>query len=249
MRASSEVRFVFALREDGLNSREIAARTGIPRATIRKWLHRDRLRVVENPRFSCDGRCRDEFASGKYAYLLGQYLGDGSIFRATKGVFVLCIYCTEAYPNIIEECLRAIRATLPINPGVYRRAGMGYVEVYGYSKHWPHLFPQMGPGLKHTRPIVLETWQREIVQAHPEQLVRGLIHSDGCRAVNTIRKNGRVYGYPRYFFANESRDIIRILTDALDQLGVPWRMNRPNSVSVARRDAVAALDSLVGPKS
>ncbi|MEU4777066.1 hypothetical protein [Micromonospora sp. NPDC023633] len=35
---------------------------------------------------------------------------------------------------------------------------------------------------------------------------------------------------------------------ALDLLGVAWRMNRRNSLSVARREAVAALDRHVGPK-
>ena len=35
----------------------------------------------------------------------------------------------------------------------------------------------------------------------------------------------------------------------LDLLGIAWRMNRRNSLSVARREAVAALDRHVGPKS
>ena len=30
-------------------------------------------------------------------------------------------------------------------------------------QHWPCLFPQHGPGRKHERPIVLEHWQRVIV--------------------------------------------------------------------------------------
>ena len=37
--------------------------------------------------------------------------------------------------------------------------------------------------------------------------------------------------------------------DSLDALGIGWRMCRPNMLSVARRDAVAALDEHVGPKS
>jgi hypothetical protein len=37
--------------------------------------------------------------------------------------------------------------------------------------------------------------------------------------------------------------------DALDRVGVAYRYNRPNSISVARRDAVAAMDANVGPKS
>jgi hypothetical protein len=36
---------------------------------------------------------------------------------------------------------------------------------------------------------------------------------------------------------------------ALDQVGVEWRYNRPNSISIARRAAVAVLDEHVGPKT
>ena len=56
------------------------------------------------------------------------------------------------------------------------------------------------------------------------------------------------YEYPRYLFANESGDILRLCGEALDQLGVAWRYSRRNSISVARRGAVARLDEFVGPK-
>ena len=56
------------------------------------------------------------------------------------------------------------------------------------------------------------------------------------------------YAYPRYFFSNESRDILAIMGNALDRVGVAWRYNRPNSISIARRAAVAAMDQHVGPK-
>ena len=110
------------------------------------------------------------------------------------------------------------------------------------------LLPQHGPGRKHERPIVLESWQQQIVDEHPWPLIRGLIHSDGCRAVNRVTVRGRTYEYPRYFFANESADILAIAGSALDRVGVRWRFNRPNSISIARRDAVAAMDREVGPK-
>jgi hypothetical protein len=35
---------------------------------------------------------------------------------------------------------------------------------------------------------------------------------------------------------------------ALDLLGIGWRMNRPDSLSVARRDAVAAPFELIAEK-
>ncbi|MEQ3552510.1 hypothetical protein WIS52_18715 [Pseudonocardia nematodicida] len=42
---------------------------------------------------------------------------------------------------------------------------------------------------------------------------------------------------------------MRLAEAALDRLGIAHRRNRPTSLSVARRDAVAALDAAIGPKS
>ena len=90
-------------------------------------------------------------------------------------------------------------------------------------------------------------WQVEIVERYPRQLVRGLIHSDGCRAMNRVR-HGR-YEYPRYFFTNVSGDILQIFRDACDAIGVPHRNLRWNAISIARREGVAALDAFIGSKS
>jgi hypothetical protein len=54
--------------------------------------------------------------------------------------------------------------------------------------------------------------------------------------------------YPRYMFANESADVLGICGEALDQLGVSWRLSCRNTISVARGQAVARLDQFVGPK-
>ncbi len=81
----------------------------------------------------------------------------------------------------------------------------------------------------------------------PGRFVRGLFHSDGCRVVNQVTVRGRVYRYPRYFFGNESREILALCGEALNLLGV-GRPNRGNSLSVARREAVSTLDDCVGLK-
>lgn len=125
----------------------------------------------------------------------------------------------------------------------------GYVAVQSYGKHWPCLLPQHGPGKKHERPIVLADWQRPIVEQHSGHFLRGLFHSDGCRIVNRVTVRGKAYAYPRYLFVNQSADIMRLCQEALDRLGIAWRMNRQNPLSVAQRDAVTALDRHVGPKS
>ena len=140
---------------------------------------------------------------------------------------------------------------LPNKVGLSRKVGC--TEVGAYWKHWPCLFPQHGPGRKHERPIVLEPWQQAIVDAHPGPLLRGLFHSDGCRVTNwtvrPLRDGPKRYEYPRYLLSNESTDILAICTDALDAIGARWTAPRRNVVSVARRESVARLDQIVGPKS
>jgi hypothetical protein len=116
---------------------------------------------------------------------------------------------------------------------------------------WPCAFPQAGPGPKHKRPIVLEEWQAHIAAQRAGRLVRGLIHSDGCRCINRVKRKAPgspPYEYPRYFFSNRSVDIQRIFTAACDQVGVQWRQDGPWNISIARRESVELLDLHVGPK-
>jgi hypothetical protein len=98
----------------------------------------------------------------------------------------------------------------------------------------------------------LREWQEAIVAKYPGDFAKGLIHSDGWRGNNRVRRTladgDHWYEYPRYQFSNESQDILRLCGEALDRLGVMWRFSRRNSISVARREAVARLDGFVGPK-
>ena len=122
------------------------------------------------------------------------------------------------------------------------------IEVASHSKHWPCLFPQHGPGLKHRRPIVLAPWQRQVVAQYPSRLLRGLIHSDGCRVTNVIRHPKKTYSYPRYLFDNRSDEIRRIFCEVCDMLGIEWRRSNRWTISVARRQSVARMDKMIGPK-
>ena len=92
------------------------------------------------------------------------------------------------------------------------------VEVYSYWPHWPCLFPQHGSGKKHEREIALTDWQLDLVERWPQQLVRGLIHSDSCRFQNT----GTNWTWPRYSFDNRSDEIRAIFCHGCDLLGVRW---------------------------
>jgi hypothetical protein len=129
---------------------------------------------------------------------------------------------------------------------------VGCTEVISCSRHWPCLFPQHGPGRKHTRKIELAQWQLVIVKRFPGEFARGLFHSDGWRGTNRVRGRlaggDRWYEYPRYMFCNESRDILGLCGEVLDDLEVAWRFSRRNTISVARREAVARLDEFVGLK-
>lgn len=240
--------------ESGLSLRRISMSTGVNRATLRDW--RDHPEKLLN-RASCP-RCAESPSlpepHAEYAYLLGLYLGDGCISRggaSDKNVWKLRIMCADAWPGLIQECVRAMCAVRPGNK-VSTQQRPGCTEVASYSRHWPCLLPQHGAGRKHLRRIELQTWQRIVVTGNPGHFARGLFHSDGYRGLNRVRAhlpNGdHWYEYPRYLFTNESADILRLCGQALDELGVAWRFSRRNAISVARREAVARLDEFVGPK-
>jgi hypothetical protein len=183
-----------------------------------------------------------------YSYLLGLYLGDGYVVRFPRA-WCLRLFFDTRYPGLILEAKKTIGVVLPSNRVWSARRGVTNCVVVGcYSTHWPALLPQYGPGRKHERPIVLAAWQTEITSAQPQALIRGLLHSDGCRFVNRIRTQKRVYEYPTYAFTNASADIRRIFCEHLDLLGIAWRAAGGRNVSIARREAVARLDEFVGPK-
>jgi hypothetical protein len=241
------------LSRQGLIDGEVARITGVSIGAVQKW-RTGKRRVPDAdgrqkrtcPR--CDGTPLDERA---YAYLLGLYLGDGHITRHQRGVFALSIFCADAWPGLITAARSTMREVKP-DSSVFCVQRIGMTEVKSYSKHWPCLFPQHGLGMKHTRKIELAEWQQVIVDRYPGDFVRGLIHSDGYRGMNRVRRvladGEHWYEYPRYLFSNKSKDIHGLCGAALDRLGVEWRFARPDVISVAKKDAVALLDAFVGPK-
>ncbi|GGO02227.1 hypothetical protein GCM10010116_04300 [Microbispora rosea subsp. aerata] len=238
----------------GYTDRQVAALCGVSLGAVRKWRtgarrareDEDRRRNTSCPR--CHGRALDRRS---YSYLLGLYLGDGHIVLCRKGVYQLSIFCSDAWPGLIDAAGHALAAVMPTSKVGLRRH-TGCTEVKSSSTHWACLFPQHGPGKKHERAIVLADWQDEIVAEHPGPFARGLFHSDGYRGTNRVRRpvggEDKWYEYPRYLFKNESADILRLCGETLDRLGVAWRYNKRNEISVAKRDAVARLDEFVGPK-
>jgi hypothetical protein len=185
-----------------------------------------------------------------YAYLLGMYLGDGDISRYAR-TWRLRITLDAKWPGIISSCESSMRAVFPQNRvGCFRPDRSANCVVVGvYSKQAVCLFPQHGEGPKHLRRIGLSDWQRQLLRERPEDFLRGLTHSDGCRFVNRVRANGKTYEYPRYNFTNASDDIRSLFTATCDQLGVEWRQMNQRNISVARSASVAHLDEFIGPKT
>jgi hypothetical protein len=256
-RPTGQVEAVLYLAERGLNQSQISRATGIPRATIGHWLA-GRIPAVtahhgEMPGEPCRGCSRPlelpEPVFRQYAYLLGIYLGDGSLVRHRRGVFRLRIHLDRAYPGIVRACGDAVAAVIPESRvRVLSDPNARMDVVVSYSKHWPCLLPQHGAGMKHTRRIELTVWQREMLDRHPWSFLRGLIHSDGSRVLNPAVHPHRTYRYPRYEFSNRSADIRALFCEYCEKVGVEWRRANRWNISVARRASVALMDRHIGPK-
>jgi hypothetical protein len=255
IRPQSTVDAGLLLSDAGVLDWQTAQICGVAIKTVRRWRRLYQRRGVVRggatpmpPCVICDEGPLD---AGAYAYLLGLYLGDGHIVLNRRGLYLLSIYQDNRYCGLIDEFRQVIKE---VKPGAHPRLRpqAGCTAVQAYSKHWPCLFPQHGPGLKSKRPIVLEPWQREIVELDPRPFLRGLIFSDGCRITNwtvrTVAGERKRYEYPRYFFSNRSDDIRGLFTWGLDLLEIPWRQGNAWNISVARKEGVAALDEFIGPK-
>ena len=180
-----------------------------------------------------------------YAYVLGMYLGDGHIAKVGRSA-ALRIYLDLKYPGIAERCAAAMANLNPFHPTRVRRRGTANVLVVSaYGLCWPELFPQHGPGRKHTRPIALVDWQRDIVTRQPMQFLRGLIESDGSRYVRHV--DG--HDYPAYEFTNRSEDILMLFCWVSDLLGVGYTRPGKCMISIARRGDISRLDREFGPKT
>ena len=243
------------LTERGWSARDVARETGIPYITVLRW-RRGETAAFGPAAASGPAPTREPWHpphAPSYAYLLGLYLGDGHIQVQNRSA-LLRIFLDGIYPGIVEDCRTAIVLMRLRGPAhVYFVRGSRVNIVQSSWVRWPEAFPQHGPGRKHERPIVLEDWQQVIVDEHPDELVRGLIHSDGCRTVNRFKTklpSGRVaeYAYPRYFFSNLSPDIRNLFCEACDRLGVRTTQSNPRNISVSHRRSVAILEDLVGPK-
>jgi hypothetical protein len=262
MRPISDVRRAQALVEAGMPLLQVAAELGVSRAAVRAWRDHGFDRTVAERQVRgwvaggldrgrelrrnhlCDaiGRARRDPAA--YAYLFGQYLGDGSIDRGKNGVYKLRVFCFSGYPGIVARVVATARAIIPGRVSGHKVPRARMVVVTTYWNHLPCLFPQHGPGRKHERFICLDDWQNRIVLGHPRPFLRGLIESDGCRTVNRV-KGGE---YPRYMFSNHSEEIRRLFIRTAEQLDLRWTTANARNIAISKRPDVAFLDGFIGPK-
>ena len=257
IRSDETVASALKCSDAGMRDADNAALHGVAIKTIRRWRRLYQRRGVLRgqshtsarcPR--CDGAALDAAA---YAELFGWYLGDGWLENHRKsGVYALHIYTDERYTSLTARILDLMRAVKPASRPHTRRVTGCVIHTVSW-RHWVCLLPQHGPGRKHERTLVLEPWQQEIVDAYPAAFLRGLFHSDGCRLTNwatrSVDGQTKRYEYGRWQFVNHSTDLQRFCTDALDRLGIPWRQSSWKTISVSRRDAVARLDAVIGPKT
>src|SRR5690349_6925679 len=161
MRSAEQFDAARRLMAAGLNDCEISRQIGVPRTTVRDWWCRPQVQTRSVANSPC-GVIHD-FATlppPVYCYVLGLYLGDGSISR-NRRVWRLRITLDKKYPAIINRCRQAIEMLMQgQRTGIVQRVGC--VDVSLFSKHWPCLLPQHGPGRKHARRIALEPWQQTL---------------------------------------------------------------------------------------
>jgi hypothetical protein len=175
--------------------------------------------------------------------VLGLYLGDGHIARTGRSDR-LRLFLDSSYGRIVAEAAALLERSFPGHPVGRVPAHGGTMTVLSvYSTHLRCLFPQHGPGKKHERPIVLEAWQRSLLERRPWPFLRGLIRSDGCVFVNRTRR----YSYVSYDFANRSQHILGLFGEACELTGVEYR-RYPKHIRVYRRASVALMQEHVGPK-
>ena len=251
--------------EEGLGARRVAARLGLSLGTVRDW-HAGKLpqhsRTTSRdgqpvppacPMCNQDEHRFEEF-SQQYVYLLGLYLGDGTISVHRRGVYRLRIFLDMKYPKIVAECEIAMTTVMPGNKVGRFLTATNCFQVSSYSKAWVCLLPQQGPGRKHKRRIWLADWQRELAERWPEALLRGMIHSDGARFMNNRGRSDN-WTAPRYAFRNLSSDVASIFCTACEKLGLRWTAAFPSderkavTIYVSRKDDVARMDEFIGPKA
>jgi hypothetical protein len=156
----------------------------------------------------------------KYVYILGFYLGNGWIYKPdNKESYQLNIAINSNYTDLIESVYDAL---LIFNRKVtiYHRKDCKCVNVKVTITDYIHLFPQYGIGLKHHRSIVLNNFQKFLVNKYCITFIKGLIYSDGSICYTYTNPKYKDKLYKTITFSNKSKDIFELLLSSLDKVGI-----------------------------
>jgi len=205
-----EVNHILDLYNSGYSQNKIFKTLGIDRGTIRQ--------IINDPHGYLDKATIkfnvSEINRKSYAFILGVYLGDGCISKTHKpNVLRLRIALDVKYKKLNEEVISELKILFPNNKISYNVVG----ETNGciislYSTNLLTLFPQHDIGKKHERPIILEDWQREIIDEYNIEFFKGLIYTDG-----SFYYSGK---YERCNFTNKSIDIIKLCSESMSKLNI-----------------------------
>ena len=233
----------------GVNDCEIARRLGVPRTTVRDW--RKPRYVAQRPAAIACPRCGERsrrivLEPETYAELLGLYLGDGHITQMARSER-LRLFLDAKYPTIVDEAEALLRSCFPDNRVGRVVADEGrMVVLWAYSSHLTCLFPQHGAGKKHERPIVLEPWQQELVDAAPVG-VPSRLHP--LRRLRLRQPDRAATSTSATTSATSRQDILGLFEAPAWSLGLrPRRYARRESASTGARTS-ALLVEHVGLKS
>jgi hypothetical protein len=267
MRSLVEQRSIYRMWKDGVPYRITKKKLGIPRCTVKDWYKRFDSGKYPNWQQEMVSKTIGEspcgfdsllphqlFDRAAYAFVLGNYLGDGYISCQKNGVYKLRIFQTAKYTGLIELQAKILQRILPENKVSVviqkgKRAGCTVIQVH--SKLLGDLFPHLGKGMKWQRKIRLRSWQKKIVAEYPKEFIRGLMFSDGCRYANTVDGTD----YVTYSFSQRSVDICRLFIWACRLVGIlHYRYasrgdnNPQKSIVISQRPEVELMDGFVGAK-
>ena len=215
-----EVSEILRLHNDGISQNKIHKILGFDRTTIRQILKDpDDYINKSSPKFDILNIDRKV-----YAFVLGIYLGDGYIVKTHRqNVFKIRIFCDAKYNNILEDISQSLEILFPNSKAMRRsHTSNNCIEIYLYSSHLLRLFPQHGEGRKHERPIVLEDWQKDIIDEYNIEFLKGLIYTDGSFYLSQNK-------YEYCNFTNKSKDIIELCSNAMKNLNINHKIRIKNA--------------------
>jgi hypothetical protein len=211
-----EVNHILDLYNSGFSQNQIFKTLGIDRGTIRQIVN-DPEGYLKKSTIEFD---LSEIDKKSYAFILGAYLGDGCISKTHKpNVLRLRIALDIKYEKLNEEVIIELKKLFPNNKVNYVRVGETNGCVISlYSTNLLKLFPQHDIGKKHERPIVLEDWQRDIVDEYNVEFLKGLIYTDG-----SFYYSGK---YEYCNFTNKSMDIMNLCSESMSKLNINHKIRK-----------------------